>query len=365
MASLQENRTVLTYLHSASFFRNETYIAGQMTKKSIYSDPVSAAAREQSVCGFGPIGEIMAADLHRAVARTDITGSVLEDLESLHSSRHQGYGYPCELRPYERCSGGALRRGRFMRIDCEVHAFRLTSRQAAPIIDGSMETLEGAARQSKIAGLVLVQPDFLNDDPAELFAQASQARMPVRLVPPLVQPLAPEVLEEWARSGAVGLALTLTDPDPHWPNPFRPPSGWACTWRCRVASKDVSTSQSCFSRTAIDWFSAASDLRIVPAIPPGIHVWHGSWRSPRWVKLSGIGRVADGWAQAAAGRMLQELGPEQLLWGSEWPHVAAAHAYAPSYTQAFEWLEELVPDQDARERILGETPAALYRLSVS
>lgn len=79
----------------------------------------------------------------------------------------------------------------------------------------------------------------------------------------------------------------------------------------------------------------------------------------------GIGRVPDGWAQAAAARMLQGLGPKQLLWGSEWPHVAAAHAYAPSHAQTLEWLEELVPDEDARGRILGDTPAALYRLSAS
>lgn len=79
------------------------------------------------------------------------------------------------------------------------------------------------------------------------------------------------------------------------------------------------------------------------------------------MKLSGIGRVPDGWAHAAAAKMLQELGPKQLLWGSEWPHVAAAHAYAPSYAQTLEWLEDLVPDEDARARILGETPAALYR----
>lgn len=101
-----------------------------------------------------------------------------------------------------------------MNIDCEVHAFHRESRQAAPIIDGSMETLEGAARESKITGLLLVQPAFLNGDPAELFAQARQTGTPVRVVPPLAQPLAPEVLEEWARSGAVGLTLTLSDPDP-------------------------------------------------------------------------------------------------------------------------------------------------------
>lgn len=69
-----------------------------------------------------------------------------------------------------------------------------------------------------------------------------------------------------------------------------------------------------------------------------------------WVKLSAIGRFPDGWAKTAAARMLQELGPRQLLWGSEWPRVAAAHAYAPSYAQTLEWLAELVPDEGARGR---------------
>lgn len=61
-------------------------MAGQMTEKSICSEPVFAAAREHSVCGFGPVGEGMAADLQRADAQPDITGSVLEqELASLHS----------------------------------------------------------------------------------------------------------------------------------------------------------------------------------------------------------------------------------------------------------------------------------------
>ncbi|WP_194473378.1 amidohydrolase family protein [Bradyrhizobium sp. CCBAU 51753] len=44
-----------------------------------------------------------------------------------------------------------------------------------------------------------------------------------------------------------------------------------------------------------------------------------------WVKLSGIGRVADDWAKAAAGSLLKELGPRQLLWGSEWPPMPMRH----------------------------------------
>lgn len=55
-----------------------------------------------------------------------------------------------------------------MRIDREVHALRRESRQAAPIIDGSMQTLEGDARESEITGLVLVELAF---------HQASRTRM--------------------------------------------------------------------------------------------------------------------------------------------------------------------------------------------
>lgn len=251
-----------------------------------------------------------------------------------------------------------------MRIDCELHVFHLKSRQAAPIIDGSMETLEGVARESEITGLVLVQPAFLNDDPAELFAQASQARMPVRLIPPLVQSVAPEVLEEWARSGAIGLALTLTHSDPLAESleaalqlGLHLEVSDGLEGRERVAELLLADGH----RLVFRGFGLADSARDPAWDPRLARLLALAQGAEVWVKLSGIGRVTDSWAHAAAARMLQELGPKQLLWGSEWPHVAAAHAYAPSYAQTLEWLADLVPDEDARGRILGETPAALYR----
>lgn len=251
-----------------------------------------------------------------------------------------------------------------MRIDCELHVFHLRSRQAAPIIDGSMETLEGAARESEITGLVLVQPAFLNGDPAELFAEASQTRMPVRLIPPLVQPVAPEVLEEWARSGAIGLALTLTDSDPLAESleaalqlGLHLEVSGGLEGREHLAELLLADGH----RLVFRGFGLADSARDPAWDPRLARLLALAQGAEVWVKLSGIGRVPDGWAHAAAARMLQELGPKQLLWGSEWPHVAAAHAYAPSYAQTLEWLEDLVPDEDARGRILGETPAALYR----
>lgn len=205
-----------------------------------------------------------------------------------------------------------------MKIDCDVHAFRLKSRQAAPIIDGSMETLEGAACESKITGLVLVQPPFLNDDPAELFAQASQARIPVTLIPPLVQPLAPEVLEEWARSGAVGLALTLTDPDPLAESfqtalrlGFHLEVSGGVEGREHLAESLLADGH----RLVFRGFGLADSARDPTGDPRLARPLALAEGAEEWVKLAGIGRVPDGWAQTAAARMLQELGPKTAALG--------------------------------------------------
>ncbi|MGY8635551.1 hypothetical protein RAD15_24045 [Bradyrhizobium sp. 14AA] len=85
-----------------------------MTKKSICSEPVFAVAREHSVYGFGPTGEGMAANVHRADSQPDISGSVLEqELESLHSragiedlDRYVSYGLASVIQA-ELCGEGA------------------------------------------------------------------------------------------------------------------------------------------------------------------------------------------------------------------------------------------------------------------
>ncbi|WP_342723631.1 amidohydrolase family protein [Bradyrhizobium sp. B097] len=250
-----------------------------------------------------------------------------------------------------------------MRIDCEVHAFRQEVRRATPVIDGTLERLESAARGCAITGLVLVQPTFLHGDPMELFTQASRAQMPVRLVPPLVQSLAPVVMEEWARSGTVGLAITLDDHDPLAESleaalqlGFHLEVSGGVEGREGLAESLLADGH----RLVFRDFGLADGTRDPTWDPRLERLLALAEGAEVWVKLSGIGRVADGWAKAAAGRLLERLGPEQLLWGSQWPHVTAAHAYAPTYAQTLDWLEELVPDDDARGRILSATPAALY-----
>lgn len=125
------------------------------------------------------------------------------------------------------------------------------------------------------------------------------------------------MLEEWARSGAVGLTLTLTDPDPPAESleaalqlGFHLEVLGGLEGRERLAESLLADGH----RLVFRGFGLADSARDpgwdrrlarLLALAKGAEVW---------VKLSGIGRVPDGWAQAAAARMLQELGPKQLLW---------------------------------------------------
>jgi predicted TIM-barrel fold metal-dependent hydrolase len=92
-------------------------------------------------------------------------------------------------------------------------------------------------------------------------------------------------------------------------------------------------------------------------------------RGRTWVKLSagfrltwqsrGTGTAdpaAMELAQATAGRLLREAGPERLVWGSDCPFVGhESHTYA----DALRWFEEWVPSAAVR-RQMGDTALRLY-----
>lgn len=80
--------------------------------------------------------------------------------------------------------------------------------------------------------------------------------------------------------------------------------------------------------------------------------------APVWVKLSGAYRLPGVDAGALARLWLDTVGPERLLWGSDWPctnHEACAD-YAALHAQLTHWL----PDVTVRERVRVHNPASLY-----
>jgi len=83
-----------------------------------------------------------------------------------------------------------------------------------------------------------------------------------------------------------------------------------------------------------------------------------------WLKLSGPMRCSDGDYPYADMQPFAEAlvrhAPEQLLWGSDWPHVQLNGRRMPNDGDLVDLLGEWVPDAVVRDRILQENPRALY-----
>jgi predicted TIM-barrel fold metal-dependent hydrolase len=86
-------------------------------------------------------------------------------------------------------------------------------------------------------------------------------------------------------------------------------------------------------------------------------------RQGHWVKLSGSYRLS---CQAPPYRDLmpyvQELvatRPDRIVWASDWPH-AFLKTSMPNTTDLLDVLADWLPDEEIRNRILVDNPAALY-----
>jgi D-galactarolactone isomerase len=87
-----------------------------------------------------------------------------------------------------------------------------------------------------------------------------------------------------------------------------------------------------------------------------------------WVKLSGfyidtkVGppKYADSVAVAKA--YVKEA-PERLVWGSDWPHPTQKDNEKPDDALLLDLMLECVPEETARNRILGDNAAQLYEFA--
>jgi predicted TIM-barrel fold metal-dependent hydrolase len=82
-----------------------------------------------------------------------------------------------------------------------------------------------------------------------------------------------------------------------------------------------------------------------------------------WVKLSGAHRLSNDHPGYAAVRPFQEAlvraNPEQLVWGTDWPHPRV-EGEMPDAGHLLDLFQAWTPDAATRERILVHNPARLY-----
>ncbi|MBO9355397.1 amidohydrolase family protein [Bordetella petrii] len=80
-----------------------------------------------------------------------------------------------------------------------------------------------------------------------------------------------------------------------------------------------------------------------------------------WVKLSAPYRLGGVDPRRYVDALLQSGGPEQLMWGSDFPWVSHEdYLGGPTFQGCLQWLAQWVPDAAARSVILCDTPARVF-----
>lgn len=80
-----------------------------------------------------------------------------------------------------------------------------------------------------------------------------------------------------------------------------------------------------------------------------------------WIKFTGVYRLsnAPGFGDVAPmARALIETAPEQIIWGSDYPHLSFADKV--DSIELFNLLSEWAPDEAMQKRILTDNPAKLF-----
>lgn len=117
----------------------------------------------------------------------------------------------------------------------------------------------------------------------------------------------------------------------------------------------------------------------VPDLPVRIVFDHCAWPDPAqgvtegqkalehllaegqaWVKLSATYRHTPDPRDLIA--RLARANPDQILWGSDWPHLMLGDAAMPDAGAQLNLLLEAIPDTDTQARLFVANPTALYRL---
>lgn len=80
------------------------------------------------------------------------------------------------------------------------------------------------------------------------------------------------------------------------------------------------------------------------------------------IKLSALYRFCDAPYDAAAPFVaaLAAANPDRCMWGSDWPHLMLNGAKMPNAATLLDALHDVVTATDTRQKILTDTPAALF-----
>ena len=254
------------------------------------------------------------------------------------------------------------------RVDSHFHLFKAGEARAdpryVPAYDAEFEGWRGAASAAGIGRGVLVQPSFLGTDNSRLCMELRMHAGTLRGIAVVDPRCAAGQMTQLASCGVRGIRLNLSGG-----------SHELVEWRHATAVWDEVLSLGWHVELHTDAGALPDVLPRLPAAMPLV-VDHmakpaaasssdgtiamlaaRARRSPVHVKLSGAYRLAGVDARALAPLLRDELGPQSLLWGSDWP--CTNHEAFADYPRLLGALDDWV-GPEAAELALTRNPAALY-----
>jgi predicted TIM-barrel fold metal-dependent hydrolase len=262
-------------------------------------------------------------------------------------------------------------------IDSHAHVFvrglpLASQRRHAPDYDATLADYVALLDAHGVSHGVLVQPSFLGYDNSFLLEALRSLPKRLRGVVMLDPATGGSALRALDAQGVCGLRLNLVGlplPDLRagpWPDFLARLN--AFDWHVEV-HREAADLPHCVQslldagcKVVVDHFGRP-DARLGDRDPGFAWLLQQVETGRVWVKLAAAYRSwpleAGAAACAAAQALLVRFGAERLLWGSDWPNTQ--HRERAGFGSSQRALSQWIPDARARQRILIDTPARLYR----
>ena len=262
-------------------------------------------------------------------------------------------------------------------IDCHAHIFTrdlpMPDRRRAP--SGYDAPLSAYLSQLDAHGMthgVLIQPSFLGTDNRFLLDALAQMKTRLRGIVVVSPQISLEELQSMKAVGAVGVRLNLVGlATPNYASPE-----WrqflshlrALDWQIEIHQTAIKLQETMAPlldtgiNLVVDHFGRPDPQLGID--DPGFRYLLGLGATRRvWVKISGAYRNGANGAGEATGKKAIPLlraafGLDRLVWGSDWPHTL--YEKSTNYDQAYALLQDYLPDEKERAKVLWDTPAGLF-----
>ncbi|WP_363322242.1 amidohydrolase family protein [uncultured Pigmentiphaga sp.] len=260
-------------------------------------------------------------------------------------------------------------------VDTHAHVFARSlalapGRRYAPENDALLETYLAHLDAHGLQAGLLIQPSFLGTDNRYMLDAIRLAPHRLKGVAVVDARTNAAELGRMAQAGVVGIRLNLigqplpTLEDGTWRDLLGcvRELGWHVELHVEAARlADIVTAlQPAHCRLVVDHFGRP-DPALGTADPGFRWLLEAAGDYDLWVKLSGAYRNwrdpsgAD--ARRAAELLLAHVGPDRLLWGSDWPHTQHPGV---TYAQTRRALDDWISDPALRQRILVINPRSCF-----